>query len=128
MNKQIDKAKRAVESPSKNKRLKFVQTNTQKVELNEKLIDKTKKLLGIKGYYTNLEESIAYNKIIIERYHELYRIEQAFRISKSYLQTRPIFHFNEQPIKLHILICFAALVIAKHIELQKGIIDKKGVV
>lgn len=105
MNKQIDKAKRVVESPSKNKRLKFIQTNNQKIELNEKLINKTQKLLGIKGYYTNQEESVADNKTIIERYHELYRIEQAFRISKSDLQTRPIFHFKEQPIKLHMLIC-----------------------
>jgi transposase len=125
MNKQIDKAKQVIEKPSKNKRLKFIQTNNQKVELNEKLIDKTHKLLGIKGYYTNLEASVADNKTIIERYHELYKIEQAFRISKSDLQTRPIFHFKEQPIKLHILICFAALVVSKHIELQTGISIKK---
>jgi hypothetical protein len=125
MNKQIEKAKRVIEKPSKNKKLKFVQTSNQKVELNEKLIDKTKKLLGIKGYYTNLEESVADDKTIIERYHELYKIEQAFRVAKSDLQTRPIFHFKEQPIKLHILICFTALVISKHIELQAGISIKK---
>lgn len=125
MNKQIEKAKRVIEKPSKNKKLKFIQINNQKVELNEKLIDKTKKLLGIKGYYTNLKESVADNKTIIERYHELYKIEQAFRVAKSDLQTRPIFHFKEQPIKLHILICFFALVISKHIELQTGISIKK---
>ena len=89
------------------------------------MIEKTKKLLGIKGYYTNLEASIADNKMIIERYHELYKIEQAFRISKSDLQTRPIFHYKEQPIKLHILICFIALVISKHIELKAGVSVRK---
>ncbi len=62
---------------------------------------------------------------IIQRYHELYRIEQAFLISKNDLQTRPIFHFKEQPIKLHILICFMALVISKHIELKTGISIRK---
>ena len=82
-------------------------------------------MLGIKGYYTNLEESVADNKIIIARYHELYKIEQAFRISKTDLQTRPIFHFKEQPIKLHILICFIALVISKHIELKTGVSIRK---
>ena len=82
-------------------------------------------MLGIKGYYTNLEESVIDNKTVIERYHELYKIEQAFRISKSDLQTRPIFHFKEQPIKLHMLICFVALVVSKHIELQTGISIKK---
>jgi transposase len=89
------------------------------------LIEKIKKLLGIKGYYTNLEEQAAANETIIERYHELYRIEQAFRVSKSDLETRPIFHFKEQPIKLHILICFMALAISKHIELKTGVSIRK---
>jgi transposase len=125
MNKQIEKAKQIVEKPSKGKKLKFTKTNNHQLEINEELIEKTKKLLGIKGYYTNLEVSVADNKMIIERYHELYKIEQAFRISKSDLQTRPIFHFKEQPIKLHILICFMALVISKHIELKAGVSVRK---
>lgn len=127
MNNQIEKARKVVEQPFKAKKLKFIQTKNQKVVLNEKLIDKTRKILGIKGYYTNLDETVTDNKTIIERYHELYKIEQAFRISKSDLQTRPIFHFKEQPIKLHILICFVALVVSKHIELQTGISIKKYV-
>ena len=65
------------------------------------------------------------NKTIIERYHELYKIEQAFRISKNDLQTRPLFHFKEDPIKLHLLICFTALVLSKHIELQTNTSIKK---
>ncbi|WP_452431756.1 IS1634 family transposase [Pedobacter jamesrossensis] len=121
MNKQIERAKQLVEQPSKTRKLKFTQTKNQKIELHQELIEKTQKLLGIKGYYTNLEESVIGNKTVIERYHELYRIEQAFRISKSDLHTRPIFHYKEQPIKLHILICFIALVISKHIELKTGI-------
>jgi transposase len=125
MNKQIEKAKQVIESPSKSRKQKFTKTNEQKLELNEELIEKTKKLLGIKGYYTNLEEKIANNTTIIERYHELYKIEQAFRVSKSDLQTRPIFHFKEQPIKLHMLICFMALVISKHIEIKTGISIRK---
>ena len=102
-------------------KLKFAKTNNHQLEINEELIDKTKKLLGIKGYYTNLEASVADNNMIIERYLELYKIEQAFRISKSDLQTRPIFHFKEQPITLRIFICFMALVVSKHIELKAGV-------
>lgn len=125
MEKQIQRAKQVIANPSKYKKLKFTQTKGQKVELHEALIEKTKKLLGIKGYYTNIEESDVSNKVIIERYHELYKIEQAFRISKSDLQTRPIFHFKEQPIKLHVLICFLSLVVSKHIELKTGVSIKK---
>lgn len=120
MEKQIEKAKYLIENPAKNKKLKFTKTSGQAIELNQKLIEKTNKLLGIKGYYTNLPEPVASNQLIIKRYHELYRIEQAFRIAKSDLQTRPIFHYKEEPIKLHILICFMALVVSKHIELKTG--------
>lgn len=125
MEKQIEKAKYIIDNPSKNKKLKFTKSNGQNIELNQKLIDKIQKTLGIKGYYTNLEENIADDKTIIERYHELYKIEQAFRISKSDLQTRPIFHYKEEPIKLHLLICFMALVVSKHIELQTNTSTRK---
>jgi transposase len=121
MEKQIEKAKYIIDNPSKNKKLKFTKASGQQLKLNQKLIDKTQKILGIKGYYTNVEESTVPNGTIIERYHELYKIEQAFRISKSDLQTRPIFHYKEEPIRLHLLICFMALVITKHIELQTNI-------
>lgn len=125
MKKQIEKAKALISNPGKSKRLKFTKTKDQKIELNQKLINKTKKLLGIKGYYTDLEESIADNQTIMNRYHELYKIEQAFRISKSDLQARPIFHYKEEPVKLHLLICFMALVVSKYIELQTGFSIKK---
>jgi transposase len=72
-----------------------------------------------------LEEDTVSNQAVVERYHELYRIEQAFRISKSDLQTRPVFHYKEEPIKLHILICFMALVVSKHVELITGDSIKK---
>lgn len=120
MEKQLERAKQLIENPGKSKKLKFTKTSGEKLELNQKLIEKTHKLLGVKGYYTNLPERIANNKTIIDRYRELYRVEQCFRISKSDLQTRPIFHYKEEPIKLHVLICFIALFISKHIELKTG--------
>jgi len=120
MEKQIERAKTIIQTPSKGKKAKFTKTTGEQVVLNLALIEKSNKLLGIKGYYTNLDENIASNQTIIERYHELYRIEQAFRISKCDLRTRPIFHFKEEPINLHLLICFMALVVSKHIELTTG--------
>lgn len=125
MNKQIEKAQNIIKQPSKRKKVKFTQSDGEVLILNESLIEKNRKLLGIKGYYTNLDIDAMSNQMIIERYHELYKIEQAFRISKSDLQTRPIFHYKDQPIKLHMLICFMALVISKHIELQTNVSIKK---
>jgi transposase len=117
MNKQIDRAKSMLSQPSKVKRIKYLKSGNSKMVLNEKLIDKTTKLLGIKGYYTDIKEAVTDNATIISRYHDLYKVEQAFRISKNDLQTRPIFHFKEEPIQLHMLICFMALAVSKHIEI-----------
>lgn len=121
MDKQIEKAKILLNQPSKVGKVKFLKTEDIQTALNEALIEKTTKLLGVKGYYTDIEESVANNLTIIERYHDLYKIEQAFRVSKNDLQTRPVFHFKEEPIKLHLLICFMALAVSKHIELKTGV-------
>lgn len=118
MEKQIEKAKLLLGQPSKTSKVKFIKTEEAKTSLNQELIDKSTKLLGIKGYYTDIEEQVVDSGTIIERYHDLYKIEQAFRISKNDLKTRPIFHFKEEPIKLHLLICFMALAASKHIELK----------
>lgn len=120
MNKQIDKAKILMQQPSKIKKVKFIKTDNHKAILNEELIDKTKILLGIKGYYTDIKTNVVDNATIIKNYHELYRVEQAFRVSKSDLKTRPIFHFKSHTIQLHILICFMALTVSKHIEIKTG--------
>ena len=125
MEKQIKRAEFLKENPSKNKKVKFLKLENKKPVINTKLIERTTALLGVKGYYTNLSEKEADNATIIARYHDLYKIEQAFRIAKSDLQTRPIFHYKEQPIKLHLLICFMALVTAKHIELRTEVSIKK---
>jgi transposase len=121
MDKQILKAQNIIKTPSKNTKAKFVKAHNEELKLNEELIHKSTKLLGVKGYYTDLREEDLPTGKVIERYHELYRVEQAFRVAKSDLETRPVFHFKEEPIKLHLLICFLALVISKHIEIKTGI-------
>jgi hypothetical protein len=127
MEKQIQRAEILLKEPGKIKKVKFLKTDNKEPALNNELINRTKVFLGIKGYYTDLEESIVDNETVISRYHDLYKIEQAFRISKNDLKTRPIFHFKEEPIKLHLLICFMALVISKHIELTTNVSIKKFV-
>lgn len=55
---------------------------------------------------------------VIEHYRNLWHVEQAFRIAKSDLQMRPIYHFKQQTIKAHLLICFMALAVCKYMELK----------
>ena len=121
MEKQIAKAEKLLEKKADIKRTKFL-TNKEKKKteqrLNISLIEKTKLLLGIKGYYTNL--STESNKTIIDHYHNLWHVELAFRIAKSDLSMRPIYHFKKQTVEAHILICFMALAVCKYMELKTG--------
>ncbi len=126
MEKQIDKAKRLLEKNEGTKRTKFLKNKDDKKTeqiINTDLIEKTKLLLGIKGYYTNLTDEA--NEAIIKHYHSLWHVEKAFRIAKSDLQARPIFHHKKQTIEAHILICFMALAVCKYMELKTGISTKK---
>ncbi len=117
MEKQIKKAKELLEKPKEAKRTKFLKNiDKTKYEINEALIEKTQLLLGIKGYYTNLTS--VDNQTIISHYHNLWHVEQAFRVAKNDLESRPIFHFKEDAIRVHMLICFMALAISKYMEIK----------
>lgn len=99
------------------RKVKFLKSmDKTKTAINEELIEKTKLLLGIKGYYTNLEKET--NETIINQYHNLWRVEKSFRMAKSDLQTRPVYHFRNKAIHSHILICFMALAVGTYMELS----------
>ena len=86
--------------------------------LNEVLVEKHRLLEGIKGYRTNITRIP--DKLLIDRYHDLWKVEQAFRITKSDLEARPIYHRKKESIEYHILIVFVALCMGKIIELTQG--------
>lgn len=116
MNTQIERAKKQVQAPGKVRRTKFVSATGEKLSLNEDLITERRKLLGVKGYYTNLEG--VSDEDIIAHYHSLWHVEQAFRIAKSDIASRPIFHHKEVSIRAHMLICVMALAVSKYIEIK----------
>lgn len=121
--KQIEKAKLLVTRQEPGKRAKFVKKSqsTDKAYLfDENLKNKTEKLLGVKGYCTNIPDEALSNEKVISYYHDLWRVEQTFRMSKSDLKARPIFHYTHDAIRAHLLICFMALMIGKYIEIKTG--------
>ena len=76
---------------------------------------------GLKGYITNTELS---KENVIEKYNQLWAIEKTFRISKSDLQIRPIYHRLRPRIEAHICISFVACKIYK--ELERLLKEKKS--
>lgn len=124
MEKQVEKAEKLVSDSAKAKRTKFVKSGAMAYELNKELLEKARLLLGIKGYYANLGSDIK-NQTVIDHYHSLWHVEQAFRVAKSDLSTRPIFHFKKEAIQTHILICFMALAVSKYMEIKTNISLKR---
>lgn len=128
LDKQLTRAKALIERKESGRRAKFIKKKIKGVGcfvLNEELQAKTEKLLGIKGYITNVPQTVLSNTQVIEYYHELWHVEQAFRVSKSDLQTRPIFHQTHQAIKAHVLLCFMALMMSKFLEIKTGLSIKR---
>lgn len=118
LNKLIRKAEELVAKQELKVKARFVKKVTkEKIELNTELIEKRRLLLGIKGYCTDLPENQLSNELVIHRYHQLWHVEQSFRMSKFDLQARPIYHQKHEAIKAHVLICFVALIAEKYLEL-----------
>lgn len=55
-------------------------------------------------------------KAVIDAYHQLWRIETSFRVFKSSMQTRPIYHWTPRRIKGHFVVCFLAFVLERALE------------
>lgn len=68
---------------------------------------------GIKGYVTNTKLS---DEEVLSNYHNLWYIERAFRMNKTDLQIRPMYHRLRNRIEGHICICFCAYVLQLEIE------------
>lgn len=120
--KQVAKAKRIVSGQAPIHRSKFVTIKGTKRTVNQTLIDKAYTLVGIKGYVTNLE---APNQKVISAYHQLFQVEASFRMAKSDLKARPIFHRKRDSIEAHLTIVFASLAIGRRIEAKTGVSIKK---
>lgn len=77
------------------------------------------------GYFCLLTSELEYSyEKIRETYHHLSEIEDTFRVTKSDLEFRPIYHFKSENIKAHFLICYSALLIIRLLQfklIQDGI-------
>ena len=80
--------------------------------MNRDLEAKARALAGLKGYTTNLaacpDGTPVTAEFVISAYHDLWRIEKSFRMSKHDLQARPVYHHQRESIDAHLTIVFAA--------------------
>lgn len=68
---------------------------------------------GLKGYETNT--TLTADEVVAQ-YHNLWKVEKSFRMSKSDLRTRPVFHFKKRRVLAHLLICICSLAVLRELE------------
>jgi hypothetical protein len=122
---QIAKAESAVAGKTPVNRNRFVTLTGGDKTVNRDLEAKARALAGLKGYTTNLPDPNA--EFVIGAYHQLWRIEKSFRMSKHDLRARPIYHHKRESIEAHLNVVFAALAVTHYIETATGWSIKKFV-
>lgn len=85
------------------------------VEVDNSKINEDSKWDGLKGYISNAKLN---KNEIIANYHHLWQIEKAFRVSKTDLKIRPIYHWIQKRIEAHICLTFVAYKVYKELERQ----------
>lgn len=87
-----------------------------KVEINEKAIERAKKLAGYNMIITSETHMTASE--IYAAYHNLWRIEESFRVMKSQLDARPVYLQKRDTITGHFLICYLAVLLTRLLQIH----------
>jgi transposase len=58
---------------------------------------------------------------VVAAYHDLWQVEKSFRMAKSDLRARPIFHHKRESIEAHLTVVFAALAVSRHLQDATGV-------
>ncbi len=122
---QENKARAVVAGEKAARTPRFVKTRNGANELDETSLARARELVGLKGYVTNIEAGLMPAGEVIASYHDLWHVEQSFRMSKTDLAARPMFHHTREAIEAHLTIVFAALAIARHLQNATGLSIKK---
>ena len=81
---------------------------------------RARRLVGLKGYVTNIDAKMMPATEVLSSYHDLWHVEPSFRMSKSDLRARPVFHHTKDAIQAHLTVVFAALAVAWHLQHVTG--------
>ena len=107
------------------KKDRFVKFTDAAPEVDWALVERARSLAGIKGYVTNIAAEVMDGPAIVSAYTDLYQVERSFRMAKSDLAARPIFHHKRDSIEAHLTIVFTALAISREAQRRTGLSIKK---
>ncbi len=117
LNKQIDRAEQIAGGQRAPKKDRFVTLGERGTRpgVNWAVVEKARSYLGLKGYVTSISTDKLTGAEVVAAYHDLFRVEASFRMTKSDLKARPMFHHERDSIEAHLTIVFAALAVTRHV-------------
>ena len=99
---------------------RFVKTAKGGFVLDEAALARARRLAGLKGYVTNIPATVMPATEVIASYHDLWHVEQSFRMSKTDLAARPMFARTRDAIEAHLTIVFTALAVSRTVQNRTG--------
>lgn len=118
---QENRAKEVVAGEKTAKAPRFVKNSNGTKILDEASLARARRLVGLKGYVTNIPVALMGAGEVIGSYHDLWKVEQSFRISKTDLRARPMFVRTRDAIEAHLTIVFTALAVARDAQVRTGL-------
>ena len=125
INKMVERAQKIADGDAALKRTRFLKVTGADKQLDQARIDRARQLAGIKGYVTNIPTETMNGSAVIGAYHDLWEVEASFRLTKSDLAARPVFHRRHGAIEAHLTVVFAALAITRHLQRAAGVSIKR---
>jgi len=118
---QENRAKAVIAGEKAARTPRFVKTSGGKPTLDEASLARARRLIGLKGYVTNIGADLMPAAEVISSYHDLWHVEQSFRMSKTDLRARPMFHRTRDSIEAHLTIVFTALALSREVQARTGL-------
>ena len=100
---------------------RFVKNTSGGHVLDETSLARARRLVGLKGYVTNIAATLMPAGEVIASYHDLWHVEQSFRMSKTDLRARPMFARTRDAIEAHLTIVFTALAVSREVQNRTGL-------
>jgi hypothetical protein len=118
---QENRARAVIAGEKAARKPRFVKTDNTGLALDESALARANRLVGLKGYVTNIDPNLMPTTEVISSYHDLWQVEQSFRMTKSDLAARPMFVRTRDAIEAHLTIVFTALAVSRTVQNRTGL-------
>jgi hypothetical protein len=118
---QENRAKAVIAGEKAARTPRFVKNQGGDRVLDEASLARARRLVGLKGYVTNMPAQVMPAAEVISSYHDLWQVEASFRMSKTDLRARPLFARKRDAIEAHLTIVFTALAVSRVIQDRTGL-------